>query len=176
MDHTCTLEDYLILHQQTREADLKKKVQTVFTKYLLVQKMHHRINNWSSQGCIYILGRIGLIGLKDTVASSDKAIPKKYTNQNNKELAALVISMVEKGQMASAVVEPCLHMKENWGPVTFTNLLPSLKRGGVYDETTCVEFHQLLVTSTSDVMGRVEPRSPSLSWALVGISLLRSQA
>jgi hypothetical protein len=88
-----------------------------------------------------------LEGLKDTVASSDKGIPKKYANRNNKELAALVISMVEKGQMASAVVEPCLRMKENWGPVTFTNLLPSLKRGGVYDETTCVEFHRLLVTT-----------------------------
>ena len=90
---------------------------------------------------------MGLKGLKDTVASSDKTIPKKYANRNNKELAAMVISMVEKGQMASAVVEPCLRMKEDWGPVMFTNLLPSLKRGGVYDEIMCVEFHRLLVTT-----------------------------
>ena len=90
---------------------------------------------------------MGLKGLKDTVASSDKTIPKKYANRNNKELAAMVISMVEKGQMASAVVEPCLRMKEDWGPVMFTNLLPSLKRGGVYDEIMCVEFHRLLITT-----------------------------
>jgi hypothetical protein len=109
--------------------------------------MHQRINNWSSQGYIYILGSIQLKALTAVVASSEKAIPKKYANRNNKELAALVISMVEKGQMASAVVEPCLRIQKAWGPVTFTNLLPSLKKGGVYDETTCVEFHRLLVTT-----------------------------
>ena len=150
MDHICTLEDYLILHQRTRKADLKKKLQTILTKYLLVhcwEKMHHWINNWSSQGCIYILGSIQVKVLKAAAASSDKAIPKKYAHWNNKELAALVISMVEKGQMASAVVEPCLRKQEDWGPVTFTNLLPSLKKGGVYNETTCVEFRWLLVTT-----------------------------
>jgi hypothetical protein len=88
-----------------------------------------------------------LKALKAVVASSDKTIPKKYANRNNKKLATLVISMVEKGQMASAVVEPSLRKQEDWGLVTFTNLLPSLKRGGVYDETTCVEFHRLLVTT-----------------------------
>jgi hypothetical protein len=146
-DHICTLEDYLILYQQSHEADLKKKLQTLLTKYLLVhcwEKMHRRINNWSSQGYIYILGSIQLQALTSAVA---KAIPNKYANRNNRELAALVISMVEKGQMASAVVEPCLRIQKAWGPVTFTNLLPSLKKGGIYDETTCVEFHRLLVTT-----------------------------
>jgi hypothetical protein len=64
-------EDYLKLHQRTLDS-YKKKIQTLFTKYLVVhcwEKMFQWINDWSLQACIYILGNINLKWLKHAVAS-----------------------------------------------------------------------------------------------------------
>ena len=147
-DHISTLEHYLELHQQHRAR--RRKLHHLLMKFLVVhcwEKMLRRINNWSSQGYIYSLGVVNLKQLGDVLASNHKTLPEKYTKRNNKELARLVISMVENGQMASAIVEPCQRAKEDWGPVVLTNLVASLRAGGTYNETTYIEFHRLLLST-----------------------------
>lgn len=147
-DHISTLEHYLELHQQHRA--FRRKFHHLLIKFLVVhcwEKMLRRINDWSSQGYIHSLGIVNLEELKDAVASSHETLPEKYTKRDNKELARLVVSMVENGQMASAIVEPCQRAKEDWGPVVLTNLVASLRDGGTYNETTYIEFHRLLLST-----------------------------
>jgi hypothetical protein len=141
------LENYLEHHQTTRDGN-GKILQNFFTKYLVAQcweKMSQWIGDWSSQGYIYLLGTINMDQLRYEVASPSAPMPKKYVNRNNAELAVLVTSMVEKGQMASVIMERC--GRPEFRSEQLTNLVASFRVGGIYDETTCVEFHRLLLAT-----------------------------
>ena len=76
--------------------------------------MSRRTQDWSSQRCIYILGSVN----PDTLRA--RAAPPKYAMRDNKELAALVNTMVENGQMTSVIMEAC--GKPEWHLEELTNL------------------------------------------------------
>jgi hypothetical protein len=106
--------------------------------------MSRRIREWSSQGCIYALGAVNADNLR-AQAALNITIPPEYAMRNNEDLAALVISMVEKGQMASVIMERC--GQPEWRSERLNNLVASFREGGVYNENTSIEFQRLLVAT-----------------------------
>jgi hypothetical protein len=140
------LEQYLKFYQATADDLQKIKLENLFTMYLVAhcwEKMLRRIGNWSSQGCIFILGNIHPDMLRSQVRHI-KTFPAKYAHRNNNELGMLVIWMVESGLMASVVMEPSGKL---WDQQLLTDLATLFETGGDYNETTCANFHRLLIAT-----------------------------
>lgn len=105
--------------------------------------MLRRIGDWSSQGCIFILGSIH----PDTIRAQFTRIesfPAAHGNRNNNELARLVNWMVGNGLMASVIMDPS---RKPWDQQLLTDLATLFENGGDYNKTTCADFHRLLVAT-----------------------------
>ena len=85
--------------------------------------MLHRIKDWSLRGYISLVNEDELV----KQVSSSNAIPEKYRqrNRNNIELAALMMSMVDRGLMESAIMKRC--RKEGWSSEQLASLVDSFR-------------------------------------------------
>jgi len=98
-----------------------------------------------------MLGRIQNVELRNEVSTNSHQISAESTDRHNRELAVTVTGMVENGLMKSLLeLSQC---SNGWD---FTPLLTSFNRmkndqphedDGVYDQTTCFAFHQLLIAT-----------------------------
>ena len=98
-----------------------------------------------------MLGRIRNEELRNEVSTNSHEISAVSTDRHNRELAVTVTGMVENGSMKSLLeLSRC---SNGWD---FAPLLTSFNRmkndqphedDGVYDQTTCFTFHQLLIAT-----------------------------
>ena len=87
----------------------------------------------------------------------DKLEPKasyaRHRNRHNHDLARIVLSMADKGQIGSLIMEPCRRFE--WHSEWLINLLSTftqlnhqtIQHHEMYNLNTCVEFHRLLVAT-----------------------------
>jgi hypothetical protein len=68
--------------------------------------MEQRIRSWSSQGYIYILGKVRDDCITEWVSSNFHEIPAMFTHRHNGGLAVLVVEMVRDGTMGSLILGP----------------------------------------------------------------------
>ena len=125
-----------------------------FTIYLMTRswrKMHRRIHHWSSQGFIYYLSKVDETALRD-------AAPATSPLRNDFPLSVKLMSMDRKNDIQKFVTTTSTGM-----PLAITSLLTACQDmemmprqeglddedevSGLYNKTTCVEFHQLLVST-----------------------------
>ena len=144
------MEDYLARHKKLLDANERAKDENYFAVYLVVQcwrKMFQRIVDWSSQGYITELGDVPV----DKLELDASYAP--HRNRHNIDLARIVLSMANKGQIRSLIMEPC--GRPEWRSERLTNLLSTFtqlkhqtaQHHEMYNLNTCVEFHRLLVAT-----------------------------
>jgi hypothetical protein len=146
------VEHYLRKHKEVVDIKDRARHQTLFALYLVVQcwsMMYQRITDWSSQGYIYWLSKIR----EDKLRTASYDLCEDIPNQYNWGLAGLVLKMVKNGAMERFILGPC--GRSEWRSEQFTNLVAAFSKlkepdaselhGHMYDTTTCVEFHRLLL-------------------------------
>jgi len=108
--------------------------------------MYQRITKWSSQGYIFLLGKVQEEKLKPTAPSSS------CDSRDNYDLARIVLMMSDQGRMASFIMEPC--GRPQWRSerldnlvATFRSAMHSARHQDMYNSNTCIEFHRLLVAT-----------------------------
>jgi hypothetical protein len=125
-----------------------------FITYLVTRswkKMHRRIHHWSSQGFIYYLGKVDETALRD-------AAPAASPLRNDFPLSVKLMSMDRKNTIQKFVATTTTGK-----PLAITSLLTACRDmemmprqegvetknevSGLYNKTTCFEFHQLLVST-----------------------------
>jgi len=139
--------------------------QLVFAKYLVARcwkRMHQRIIHWSSQNFIWQLSQVTEEDLRKVFSSY--VTPPQSTaapNRSNFALGSMLIGMERDGQIESFIMEPCGHPELRSEKLTKLvgafrevisesgkiDLPPQKDWLGVYNETTCFEFHQLLIAT-----------------------------
>ena len=124
-----------------------------FITYLVTRswrKMHRRIHHWSSQGFIYYLGQVDEATLRDAVQPVSPL-------RNDSSFSVRLMGMDRKNVIRKFVTTTSTGM-----PLAITSLLTSCRDmemmprreglekedevSGLYNKTTCFEFHQLLVS------------------------------
>ena len=153
-NHISTVEHYLRKHKEVVDINDRVEHLNPFALYLVVQcwpMMCQQITNCYSQGYIYKLSKIREDELITASSDPRKDIPNRY----NWGLAGLVLMMVESGMMERFVLGPC--GRPEWRSEQFTNLVAAFSKlkepdasklhGHMYDTTTCVEFHRLLLAT-----------------------------
>ena len=124
-----------------------------FITYLVTRswrKMHRRIRHWSSQGFIYYLGQVDEATLRDAVQPVSPL-------RNDSSFSVRLMGMDRKNIIRKFVTTTSTGM-----PLAITSLLTSCRDmemmprreglekedevSGLYNKTTCFEFHQLLVS------------------------------
>src|SRR5882762_931034 len=149
-NHIRTVEDYLARHKKLLDVNHRAMDENYFTLYLVVQcwrKMFRRIVDWSSQGYIFELSKVPVDKLKP------KASYAPHRNRHNHDLARIVLSMADKGQIRSLIMEPC--GRPEWHSERLTNLLSTFtqlkhqtpQHHEMYNVNTCIEFHRLLLAT-----------------------------
>ena len=144
------MEDYLARHKKLLDVDDRASDENYFALYLVVQcwrKMFQRIIDWSSQGYIFELSEVPV----DKLEPNTSYAPRR--NRHNHDLARILLSMDEKDQVRSLIMEPC--GKSEWRSERLTNLLSTFtqlehqtsQHHEMYNLNTCVEFHRLLVAT-----------------------------
>lgn len=155
VNHVATVGQFINLYKETngpKQFEERRLISKQFTAYLATScspKMQRRINHWSSQGFIYCLGQVDLGKLQDAVAQRDAEYAVK--GRRNFELSKAVVGDLDSIQRYIMVDCPAPDMVSQ-----LTNLLTACKRlvddNGerphlLYDQNTCIEFHQLLVAT-----------------------------
>ena len=124
-----------------------------FITYLVTRswkKMHRRIHHWSSQGFIYYLGKVDETALRD-------AAPAASPLRNDFPLASMLVDLDDTNDIQKFV------MTRTGMPLEIPSLLTASRdmemmprreglekkdeESGLYNKTTCFEFHQLLVST-----------------------------
>ena len=154
-DHIATVAhyiDYVRIYKDNSMIMASKLPQ--FIEYLVTRswkKMHRRIHHWSSQGFIYYLGRVDETALRD-------AAPAASSLLNDSPLSVKLMSMDRKNTIQKFVATTSTGM-----PLATTSLLTVCRDmekmprreglekedevSGLYNKTSCFEFHQLLVST-----------------------------
>jgi hypothetical protein len=122
------------------------------------KKMYRRITHPSSQGFIYILGRVTKEELEvgfDLYAAAD--VGDRFPKENDSMLGGLLVKMHERGQIQSVIMAQCGKKElssqrlEHLVAISKELQLQSGKepkgRLGVYSKDTCWEFHIFLLAT-----------------------------
>ncbi|KIM73336.1 hypothetical protein PILCRDRAFT_93097 [Piloderma croceum F 1598] len=157
--HIATLKQYLAEYEQKQKPNERARQFFDFGPYMVTQcwpKMHRRIIHQSSQGFILNLGQITEEDVKDRFAFF-QSIAATLPKRNDSALGILLVGMARDDQIEPLIMTPCgcpeLSLRLTHILAAFGEIVgPSAKESNrlardVYNEDTCWEFHQLLLTT-----------------------------
>jgi len=148
------VEEFVNLHQDMRDKWQQRRLMSKqFTAYLVTrcyEKMRRRVGHWSSEGFIYYLGQVKVENLRNAVAQTDDMYT--YMGWCNLDLCKAVAENLD--QIQDHIINHC---PSTYAVPQLTHLVSGCKRivadsqeppqSNLYNESTCVEFHQLLVAT-----------------------------
>jgi hypothetical protein len=160
-NHIATVEEYLGEYKKKETPKDRRLYFFGFGAYLVGQcwmKMRRRILHWSSQGFIYILGKIDEAEVLMAFTSYEQSDARRELPKGrDSDLGKLLIGMHENGEIGSVIMSQC--GRPELCSERLTNLITAFEspppppgdeqRIGldVYKKETCWEFHRFLLAT-----------------------------
>jgi hypothetical protein len=160
-NHIATVVEYLAEYRKRQTMQKRRQYFFRFAAYMVAQcwkKMYRRITHPSSQGFIYVLGRVTKEELEvgfDLYAAAD--VGDRLSKENDSTLGGLLVKMHEQGQIQSVIMAPC--GKKELASERLEHLVAMSKelllqpgkgpkgRLSLYSKDTCWEFHLFLLAT-----------------------------
>jgi hypothetical protein len=160
-NHIATVVEYLAKYKLQQMSEGRRIYLFRFAKYMVAQcwkKMHRRITHPSSQGFVYTLSRVSEDNLRDRYCFLSELSMAQFPSRNDSVLGRLLVGMADEGQIESIIMKPCGRPELSSDLTHIITIFREMQQPSadipkdelarnMYNEDTCWEFHQLLLTT-----------------------------